>query len=69
MPTRPASNVVEVRSGIQDVLSVLYYVRTRPLEVGQEIVVDVNSGPNYPMVIRVLGRETTKVGAGVCQLS
>jgi len=53
-----------IRSGIHDVLSAMYYVRTQPIEVGQEIVVDVNSGRNYPMVIRVLRRERIKVPAG-----
>jgi hypothetical protein len=49
----------------QDVLSALYYVRTLPLEVGQAIsVANHTDGKNYPLVIKVLGREHIKVDAG-----
>ncbi len=49
----------------QDVLSALYYVRTLPLEVGQSIsVANHTDGKNYPLVIKVLRRETVKVDAG-----
>jgi hypothetical protein len=49
----------------QDVLSALYYVRTLPLEVGQSIsVANHTDGKNYPLVIKVLGREHVKVDAG-----
>jgi hypothetical protein len=34
------------------------------MEVGKSIIVDVNSGGNYPLVVRVLGRETVDVPAG-----
>lgn len=49
----------------QDVLSALYYVRTLPLEVGQSIsVANHTDGKNYPLIIKVLGREHVKVDAG-----
>jgi hypothetical protein len=49
----------------QDVLSALYYVRTLPLQVGQSIsVANHTDGKNYPLVIKVLGREHVKVDAG-----
>ncbi len=49
----------------QDVLSALYYVRTLPLEVGQAIsVANHIDGKNYPLIVRVLGRERVKVDAG-----
>lgn len=49
---------------IHDVLSALYYVRTQPLEVGRDIVLDVNSGANWPLVVKVLKREKVEVPAG-----
>jgi hypothetical protein len=49
----------------QDVLSALYYVRTLPLEVGQSIALaNHTDGKNYPLVVKVLGRERVKVDAG-----
>ena len=48
-----------------DILSALYYVRTRPLEPGREVVFDiVNREEQYPLVVKVLGRETVKTAAG-----
>jgi hypothetical protein len=49
----------------QDVLSAMYYVRTLPLEVGQSIAIaNHTDGKNYPLVVKVLGREHVKVDAG-----
>ena len=49
----------------QDVLSAMYYVRTLPLEVGQSIsIANHTDGKNYPLVVKVLGRERVKVDAG-----
>lgn len=49
----------------QDVLSAMYYVRTLPLEVGQSIsLANHTDGKNYPLIIKVLGRERVKVDAG-----
>jgi hypothetical protein len=49
----------------QDVLSALYYVRTLPLQVGQAIsIANHTDGKNYPLVVKVLGREHVKVDAG-----
>jgi hypothetical protein len=49
----------------QDVLSAMYYVRTLPLEVGQSIALaNHTDGKNYPLIIKVLGRERVKVDAG-----
>jgi len=53
---------------VQDVLSSLYYVRTRPLVVGQTYTLDANSGAvNWPLRIHVLRREKIRVPAGVFQ--
>jgi hypothetical protein len=49
----------------QDVLSALYYVRTLPLQVGQSIALaNHTDGKNYPLIVKVLGREHVKVDAG-----
>ncbi len=49
----------------QDVLSALYYVRTLPLEVGQSIALaNHTDGKNYPLEVKVHGREHVKVDAG-----
>lgn len=52
----------------QDVLSSLYYVRTRPLVVGQTYTLDANSGAvNWPLRVHVMRREKIRVPAGVFQ--
>ncbi|MDD5657291.1 MAG: DUF3108 domain-containing protein [Elusimicrobia bacterium] len=53
-----------VPAGVHDVLSSLYFVRSRPLEPGMEVVVDVNTKRTWPLVIKVLGRDTVKTKAG-----
>ncbi len=49
---------------VVDTLSSLYLVRTHELKVGGEISIDVHSGRIYPLVVKVLKRETVKVPAG-----
>ncbi|HAM36803.1 MAG TPA: hypothetical protein DEB40_04250 [Elusimicrobia bacterium] len=49
---------------VQDILSSLYYVRAQELVPGAEVVVDVNTKRTWPLVIRVLRRETIRTGAG-----
>jgi hypothetical protein len=50
---------------IQDVLSSLYYIRSRPLEVGKEYSLDANSGAKtWSLSIRVAGKERIHVPAG-----
>lgn len=50
---------------VQDVLSSAYFLRTRPnLEPGAEIVLDVNTKQNWPLVIRVVKKERVKTGVG-----
>ncbi|HEX6790961.1 MAG TPA: DUF3108 domain-containing protein [Candidatus Krumholzibacteria bacterium] len=49
----------------QDVLSAMYYVRTLPLKPGQSIsLANHTDGKNYPLIVKVLGREHVKVDAG-----
>lgn len=57
--------VEELDQEVLDVLSSLYFVRAQSLEVGKDIVFDiVNRGKKYPLVVKVLGKETVKTAAG-----
>jgi hypothetical protein len=57
--------VVPIAPRAQDVLSAMYYIRTLPLEVGQSIsVANHTDGKNYPLIIKVLAKETVTVDAG-----
>ena len=50
---------------VQDPLSALYYLRTVDLQVGQEHLIDANSGgKTWPLKVRVEAREEVKVPAG-----
>lgn len=49
---------------VQDILSSLYFIRTKPLHVGDEVVLDANTKDNWPLVIKVLSRTHVKVPAG-----
>jgi hypothetical protein len=58
-------DTVEVRRSSQDALSALYFVRTLDLDVGKMVVFPSHSGKkNYPMRVRVLGKEKIKTPAG-----
>jgi len=50
--------------GVQDILSAMYYIRGRPIAVGQDIVLDVNTRQNWPLVVRVLAKQHVKTAAG-----
>lgn len=47
-----------------DTLASLYITRTRKLTVGDAFSLDVFSGRRYPLIVKVLRRETIKVPAG-----
>jgi hypothetical protein len=50
---------------VQDALSSLYYIRTRELSPGQEILIDNHTDKkNYPLKVMVLREETIDVPAG-----
>jgi hypothetical protein len=50
---------------VQDVLSAMYFLRTLPLQVGEEILLDAFSdGKLYPLQIRVFGHERIRTRAG-----
>jgi hypothetical protein len=58
-------DTLDVPPYVQDALSVLYFVRTQPLEVGKSVFVDnFTDGTLYPLEVRVLRRETIDVEAG-----
>lgn len=49
---------------VQDILSSLYFIRSHDLIEGSEITLDVNTRENWPLVVRVIKRETVKTPAG-----
>ena len=59
------ADTIEIAPYCQDALSVLYFVRTQPLEVGKSFLVDnFTDGKKYPLEIKVLRRESIKTEAG-----
>lgn len=61
----PRALAGELTEDVLDMLSSLYYVRTKPLEIGKDIVFDiVNREKQYPLVVKVLKQETVKTAAG-----
>jgi len=58
-------DTIETPPAMQDALSVLYYVRTQNLKVGQNIFFDnFTDGKLYPLEVKVLEEETITVEAG-----
>jgi hypothetical protein len=49
---------------VQDILSSIYYTRAQDLPDGGQVRVDVNTPDNWPLIIKVMKRESVKVGAG-----
>ncbi len=50
---------------VLDMLSALYYVRAQKLEIGQDIIFDIiNREKQYPLIVKVLKKETVKTAAG-----
>ncbi len=48
-----------------DIISALYWVRTQDLEAGKDLVLQLfDSGEQYPLVVKVYGREEITVPAG-----
>lgn len=61
----PRAIAGELKQQVLDILTSLYYVRSKPLQVGHEITFDiVNREEQYPLVVKVLGKETVKTEAG-----
>lgn len=49
---------------VQDILSSIYYLRAQPLTDGGQVRIDVNTPDNWPLIIKVMKRESVKTGAG-----
>ena len=49
---------------VQDILSAIYSLRPRALKVGDEVIVDVNTKQNWPLVIKVLRKKRIETPAG-----
>ena len=49
---------------VQDILSSVYFLRTHDLPDGGQVVVDVNTPENWPLVVKVTKRETVKLARG-----
>ncbi len=61
----PRAVAGELKQQVLDILTSLYYVRSKPLEVGHEVTFDIiNREEQYPLVVKVLGKETVKTDAG-----
>ncbi len=59
------SHKFEITEGVQDVLSALYYLRHKDLEVGRVYKIDVGTGKKlWPLKVTVKKREKIKVSAG-----
>lgn len=58
-------DTIPVGPHVQDALSILYWIRSQPLEVGQSLQVEsFVDGKKYSVKINVLKRETIEVDAG-----
>ena len=50
---------------VLDMLYSLYFVRKKPLQKGKDVIFDIiNREKQYPLVVKVLGKETVKTEAG-----
>jgi hypothetical protein len=59
------ADTVPIPPYVQDALSLLYYVRTQPLQVGDTLYVDnFSKNKSYRLEIRVIKRERIQVKAG-----
>jgi hypothetical protein len=58
-------DTIVVAPYVQDALSLLYYARTQPMQVGKSFYIDnFTDGKNYPLEVRILEKERIKVKAG-----
>ena len=61
----PRALAGELKQQVLDMLTSLYYVRAKPLATGQDITFDiVNREKQYPLIVKVLGKEKVKTPAG-----
>lgn len=53
-----------IPANVQDILTSIYFVRAQSLPDGAEIKVPVNTPDNWPLIIKVMKRESVKVPQG-----
>ncbi|MBI5244823.1 MAG: DUF3108 domain-containing protein [Elusimicrobia bacterium] len=53
-----------IPGSVQDMLSSIYFLRPRELKVGDEVILDVNTKSNWPLVVKVIRKENVRVPAG-----
>ena len=53
-----------IPGAVQDILSAIYMIRPKKLNVGDEIVFDVNTKSTWPLKVKVLRKQTVVVPAG-----
>lgn len=53
-----------IPANVQDILTSIYHVRAQPLPDGAEVKVNVNTPDNWPLIIKVMKRESVKVPRG-----
>ncbi len=49
---------------VQDILSSIFYTRAQALQDGAEVRINVNTPDNWPLIIKVMNRESLKVPVG-----
>jgi len=49
---------------VQDILSAMYFVRSHALTPGKDVVLDVNTRENWPLIVHVAKSERVRVPAG-----
>ncbi len=55
----------KLNTEVYDILSSFFYIRTKDLKVGENVIIDVNNrNKTYPLQIEVIKKETIKVPAG-----
>jgi hypothetical protein len=58
-------DTIDVAHYIHDALSVMYFVRTQELKIGESIYADnFTDGKHYPLEVKIIKRETVDVEAG-----
>lgn len=61
----PRTLAGELDQPVLDMLTSLYYVRSQSLQMGHDITFDIiNREERYPLLVKVLGKETVKTPAG-----
>lgn len=63
--TYPDSSVVAIPADVQDVLTSLYFLRTKQIKVGESVLIENHADrKNYPLEVKVVRTESISVPAG-----